>query len=105
MTVMVSDSRVMTIEEMAAFLGSSGTLSFRGEARAETYAWIETTLRKYGYSSLPRADKGVVRRYVGKMTGYSPAQVSRREYTVFGRGGFARLSRISVAHLYRLRQG
>jgi len=158
MTVMVSDSRVMTIEEMAAFLGSSGTLSFRGETRTETYAWVEKTLRKYGYSSLPRAEKGVVRRYVGKMTGYSPAQLSRliaqyrsngrvrlpeyrrhrfptkytredqallaevdsahdrlsgpatqavlrREYAVFGRGEFARLSTVSVAHLYRLRQG
>ncbi len=155
---MVSDSRVMTIEEMAAFLGSSGTLSFRGETRTETYAWVEKTLRKYGYSSLPRAEKGVVRRYVGKMTGYSPAQLSRliaqyrstgrvrlpeyrrhrfpakytredqalltevdnahdrlsgpatqavlrREYSVFGRGEFARLSTVSVAHLYRMRQG
>ncbi len=44
MTVMVSDSRVMTIEERAAFLKSSGTLSFRGEARRETYAWVEGTL-------------------------------------------------------------
>ncbi len=37
----------MTIEERAAFLGSSGTLGFRGEMRTETYAWVETTLRKY----------------------------------------------------------
>jgi len=155
MTVMVSDSRAMTIEEMAAVLGSSGTLSFRGEAREETYAWVETTLRKYRYSSLSRAGKGLVRRYVGKMTGYSPAQISRliaqyrstgrvrlpkyqrrrfptkytredqallaevdnahdrlsgpatqailrQEYAVFGRKEFARLSAISVAHLYRL---
>ena len=155
---MVSDSRVMTREELAAFLGSSGTLSFRGETREETYAWVERTLRRYRYSTRPRAEKGLLRRYVGKMTGYSPAQLSRliaqyrrtgqvrlpeyrrrrfptkyaredqallaevdnahsrlsgpatqailrREYTVFGRTGFGRLSTISVAHLYRLRQG
>lgn len=155
---MVSDSRVMTMEEMAAFLGSSGTLSFRGETREETYAWIEKTLRKYRYTARSRAEKRLVRRYVGKMTGYSPAQLSRLiaqyrstgkvrlveyrrhrfptkftredqallaevdnahdrlsgpatqavlrwEYTVFGRGEFRRLSTISVAHLYRLRQG
>jgi len=41
---MVSDSRAVTIKEMAAFLGSSGTLSFRGEARRETCAWVEGTL-------------------------------------------------------------
>jgi len=45
MTVMVSDSLVMTMEEMAAFLGSSGTLSFRGETRQDTYASVEKTLR------------------------------------------------------------
>lgn len=58
MTVLVSDSRAMTIEEMAAFLGFRGTLSLRGEARAETYTWVETTRRKHRHSSLPRADKG-----------------------------------------------
>ena len=158
MTVMVSDSRVMSMEEMAAFLESSGTLGFRGETRRETYAWVERTLRRYRYSSRSRADKGLVRRYLGKMTGYSPAQLTRliaqyrrtghvqlpayqrhrfpakftredqallaevdnahsrlsgpatqavlrREYTVFGRKEFGRLSTISVAHLYRLRQG
>lgn len=158
MTVMVSDSRAMTIEEMAAFLGSSRTLSFRGETREETYAWVERTLRQYRYSTRSRTEKGLLRQYLGKMTGYSPAQLSRliaqyrstgrvrmpeyrrhrfptqytredqallaevdnahdrlsgpatqailrREYTVFGRGEFRRLSTISVAHLYRLRQG
>ncbi len=44
---MVSDSRVMTMEEMPAFLGSSETLCFRGEEQQETYAWVEKTLRKY----------------------------------------------------------
>ncbi|HRS13388.1 MAG TPA: hypothetical protein P5259_00010 [Candidatus Bipolaricaulis sp.] len=71
MTVMVSDSRVMTMEEMAAFLVSSETLSFRGETRQETYAWVENTLRKYRYTLRSRAEKGRLRRYVGKMTGYS----------------------------------
>ncbi|MBC7221322.1 hypothetical protein H5T55_07675, partial [Candidatus Bipolaricaulota bacterium] len=94
----------MTIEEMAAFLGSSRTLSFRGKTRQETYAWVEKILRKQVHLA-SKGGEGGVRRYLGKMTGYSPAQVSRREYTVFGRGEFARLSRISVAHLYRLRQG
>ena len=68
---MVSDSRVMTMEEVAAFLGSSETLSFRGKMRQETYAWAENTLRTYGYSSLSRAEKGLLREYVRKMSGYS----------------------------------
>jgi len=38
---------------------------------------VETTLRTYGYSSLSRAEKGLLREYLRKMTGYSPAQLSR----------------------------
>ncbi len=48
---MMTDSRVMTMEGLAAFLDSSGTLSFRGETRQDTYAWVEKTLRTYGYSA------------------------------------------------------
>lgn len=77
MVVTVSDSRVMTMEELAAFLQSSKTLSFRGKTRQETYAWIEETLRVYGYGSRPRAEKGLLRQYLGKMSGYSRAQLTR----------------------------
>jgi len=157
MVVTVSDSRVMTMEELAAFLRSSTTLRFRGKTRRETYAWIEKTLRTYGYAARSRAEKGLLRQYLGKMTGYSRAQLTRliaqyrhtghvklsayqrhrfpakytredqwllaevdnahdrlsgpatqailqREYAVFGRKEFERLSAISVAHLYRMRQ-
>ncbi len=74
---MVSDTRVMTMEELAAFLLSSGNVSYRRKRRSETYAWIENTLRRYGYPSRPRQEKGLIRKYLEKMTGYSPAQLSR----------------------------
>ena len=77
MVVTVSDSRVMTMEELAAFLRSSTTLRFRGKTRQETYAWIEKTLRTYGYAARSRAEKGLLRQYLGKMTGYSRAQLTR----------------------------
>jgi len=50
------------MEEMEAFLGSSVTLSFRGETRRETYAWVEKTLRKYRYAARSRAEKGLLTR-------------------------------------------
>ncbi len=74
---MVSDKRVMTMEELAAFLLSSETVSFTRKSRSETYAWIEKTLRRYDYRSRPRCEKGLLRQYLEKMTGYSPAQLSR----------------------------
>lgn len=158
MNVMLSDRRVMKMEELAAFVESSGPLSFRRVSQEESYAWVERTLCCYGYSSRSKREKGVLRRYILKMTGYSPAQLTRliakyrrtgqvrvttyqrhrfpskytredqallaevdnahnrlsgpatqailrREYRLFGHEAFRCLSEISVAHLYRLRQG
>ncbi len=59
---MMDDARVMTMEELAAFLESSDAATFKGRSRKENYAWIELTLRRYGYEALPRAEKGLLRR-------------------------------------------
>jgi transposase InsO family protein len=130
---------------------------FRAHDRRELYEWVSQTLRQQDYSQLTRASKGLVRRYVAKMTGLSRAQVTRligcyqqggevrsrayrrhrfpQRYTRadiellavvdeahetlsgpatqkilqralhdFGDTRFARLARLSVAQLYRLRK-
>jgi hypothetical protein len=157
MIMMMTDARVMSMEELQAFLNSSGSLEFNGYSRTETYAWIEKTLRQYKYLACSRVEKGLLRQYLRKVSGYSPAQVTRlinqfhstthlcvhpyrrhcfptkytredqlllaevddahkrlsgkataaifkREYELFGKEEFNRLSNISVARLYRLRQ-
>lgn len=68
---MLKDSRPMRMDELRAFLRSSAALTFSGQSRAKTYEWIERTLRTYGYLSRPRAEKGLVRQYLEKMTGFS----------------------------------
>jgi len=47
---------------------------------------IETVLVRFKYYQLKRAEKGVIRRYIEKVSGYSRAQVSRliREYNQRG---------------------
>ncbi|MBI3477362.1 MAG: integrase, partial [Acidobacteria bacterium] len=147
----------MSIDELRAFLRSSQALVFSGRSRTQTYAWIERTLRQYEFLHRPRAEKGLLRQYVQKLTGLSAAQLTRliaqfretrqvrthpyqrhcfarkftradqlllaqvdqahgqlsgpatvailrREYQIFSRSAFARLSTISVSHLYNLRQ-
>ena len=156
MTLTMHDSGPMDCNELQAFLAASQALTFSGPDRSEAYAWIERSLRQYNYLSSPRAQQGLLRRYLQKMTGYSPAQLTRliaqfrrsaqlrpqlyqrhrfprkftkedqlllaavdqaheclsgsdtqailkREYQLFGRIEYERLSQISVAHLYNLR--
>jgi len=74
---MMKDSRVMNADELPAFLNSSRALAFTGSSRAETYAWIERTLRSYKFLSRPRLEKGLLRQYMQKMTGISSSQLTR----------------------------
>jgi transposase InsO family protein len=152
----MDDSEAISLEQIEAFLAASGQVRFAGHGRKEVYCWVEKTLVRHQYPSLERRGKGLVRRYIGQMTGLSRAQVTRliaahrktgrvkavayqrshfatrytsrdvellayvdkahgnlsgpatkriieREYNEYGQAAYQRLSEISVAHLYRLR--
>jgi hypothetical protein len=73
----MDDSGRMSLEGMRAFLAASEAVQFAGQKREEIYSWVERTLKEQDYTRLRRPEKGLVRRYVGKMTGLSRAQVSR----------------------------
>ena len=63
-------------EQMRAFLEGSQELGFHAEGRAAIYAWVERTLKQQRYTKLSRETKGLVRRFVAKMTGLSRAQLT-----------------------------
>jgi transposase InsO family protein len=71
------DSKWMSLEEIRAFLAGAGPVEFAGRGRREVYGWVQRVLVRYEYAKLGKGDKGVVRRYVEKMTGLSRAQVTR----------------------------
>ena len=73
----MNDEGLRTIEEVKRFLVGSQSLEFGGISADERYLWIEVVLTRYKYSQLNRADKGVIRRYIEKLSGYCRAQVSR----------------------------
>ena len=152
----MDDSEATSLEQIRAFLAGSGEVRFAGQRRQEVYGWVERTLVWHQYASLDRPGKGLIRRYLARMTGLSRAQVTRlialhhktgrvkaavyqrtkfaqrytagdvellayvdkahgnlsgpatrrilqREYLEYGQAAYQRLSAISVAHLYRLR--
>ena len=146
-----------SLDDVRAFLEGNAAVGFSPPADVDRYPWLEATLRQFSYKTLARADKGVLRVFVRKLTGYSRAQLTRligqwrqgrhivdrrgppsqpftRRYTpedtrllveldrlhgqlsgpatkklaeralaVFDDPAYARLARISVAHLYNLR--
>lgn len=73
----MEDSDKLSLEQIRAFLEASLEVGFVASDRAELYSWVEHTLRHHDYGKLARSAKGLVRRYVSKMTGLSRAQTAR----------------------------
>ena len=73
----MEDSDKLNLEQIRAFLEASQEVGFVASDRAEVYGWVERTLRHHDYAQLARSAKGLVRRYVAKMTGLSRAQTAR----------------------------
>ena len=75
--ISMDDSETTSLEQIRAFLSGSGEMRFAGQQRAEVYAWTERTLVRHQYAGLCRPEKGLLRRYIARMTGLSRAQVTR----------------------------
>jgi transposase InsO family protein len=67
----------LSLEQIQAFLKGSEEVRFEGRSREEVYGWVNQTLRQQHYEELKRSGRGLVRRYLAKMTGLSRAQVTR----------------------------
>ena len=87
MQLIMNDEKLTTIEQVKQFLAGSEVLTFQGVSIEERYRWIESALVRFTYHRLSRAEKGVIRQYLEKVSGYSRAQVSRliRQYYQQGR--------------------
>ncbi|MFU8807429.1 MAG: integrase, partial [Bradymonadaceae bacterium] len=73
----MNDTELETVEQVRRFLEGNGVVEFRGLTVKEKYQWLQEVLIRFGYHLLGRDEKGVIRRYAAKVTGYSRAQVSR----------------------------
>jgi transposase InsO family protein len=87
----------MSREEIRAFLKASDAVHFEGQRREEVYAWVSGCLEAQEWDQLGRGDRGLVRRYMEKMTGLSRAQITRL-ITQYGQDGEVRARRSRRRH-------
>jgi hypothetical protein len=67
-----------TVEQLKDFLSGTQAVVFSVVSDKDAgYRWIQGELVKFRYLMLPRADKGVVIRYLMKLSGYSRQQLTR----------------------------
>jgi len=62
---------------MGRFVEASEELRFESLNRQQVYGWVEQVLVQQEYSRQGKAARGLVRRYIEKMTGMSRSQVTR----------------------------
>jgi transposase InsO family protein len=81
MVIDMEEARLHTIAQVRAFLDGATEIAFR-VPKTERYPFIERVLTRFGYASHGRVGKGVVLRYLERITGLSRQQVTRlvRQY-------------------------
>ena len=77
MQVTMQHAERLTLAERREFLAASNTLSFAGAGRRQIYGLVEHTWRAQQYLGLAKKDKGIVRRYLAKISGRSLPQITR----------------------------
>ena len=78
----MNDSHIININQVEELIkvvdkNKENNIEFACHSRKERYAWIDQTLGKFGYFSLRKKEKGVVKKYLMSMTGMSDAQITK----------------------------
>src|SRR5437016_650173 len=69
-------AEAVSLEQIRAFLEASTEVDFKARIKEEIYDWVNQTLQQLHFRKLKRSARGLVRRYLSKMTGLSRAQVT-----------------------------
>jgi transposase InsO family protein len=86
LNISVHEAEKLSLEEIGRFVPASEGLRFESQDRQQVYSWVEGVLVQQEYAQQGKAARGLLRRYVEKMTGLSRAQVTRliSRYTASG---------------------
>ena len=87
MNVSVHQAEKLSLEGIRRFVAASEEIRFESADRQQVYAWVEGLRVGQQYARQGKAARGLLRRYIEKMTGLSRAQVTRliARYAASGR--------------------
>jgi hypothetical protein len=73
----MNDEQLQTLEQVKEFIEGSQPIEFRGLNTRDKYGWTEEVLKRFRYQKHKKDGKGLIKRYLLKVTGYSRAQLTR----------------------------
>src|SRR6266700_1275657 len=77
MSIKMQDPEEMTLEQMKALVESNRAVRFSIDGRQQLYGLMERILTKQRYAERSRQERGVIKRFLSKVTGRSRAQTTR----------------------------
>ena len=73
----MNDSPIDSLEKVRQFLDGTDEVDLAIDGKKNRYDFIKRTLMRFKYRTLKRGDKGLVLRYLARISGYSHVQVKR----------------------------
>lgn len=91
MTLTMDTTQLPTLKQMTEFVNGSSAIDLACHDRLEAYSYIERVLVAHRYSKLKKPEKGIVRSYLARVTGFGSAQLTRliRQHAQCGHIGLA----------------
>src|SRR5574341_1259355 len=77
MVITMQNLERLSLEQMREFIDGSRTVAFAAKEREKIYGFMERVLKTQQYRRLSRGQRGIVRRFLAKVSGLSRAQVTR----------------------------
>ena len=78
MNITMTDLRPSNFNQLETFLGGTKEISFASlNSKAEKYNWIKEILIRFDFRNLKKKERGIVRKYLKKISGYSDSQMTR----------------------------
>lgn len=78
MNITMIDSRLSHSNQLETFLSGTKEISFSSLiSKKEKYNWIREILVRFDFRNLKKKERGVVRKYLKKISGYSNSQLTR----------------------------
>ena len=75
--ISVHETEKLSLQQIEQFLLAAKEVRFEASQREEIYGWVERLLCRQEYMGQGRRARGLLRRYLSKMTGLSRAQLTR----------------------------
>ena len=73
----MNEARLTSLEQVRSFLVGTSAVQMKPLLDSERYRHIERVLKRFAYHRLKKPDKGLIRQYLLRTTGYSLQQLTR----------------------------